>query len=196
MDIGSGYAQGIAQAGQSLSGAIKGIMGGVNPQTGEVEQGVLSQNQTANDFIHQFSQMKNPDGTPMMSPDLYNSIMSGSLGSKQKWVGLLTGQFQTNMQSQLEQARQIAVARATAAAAAPYRIQEIQQTGAEQRKTQAVTQAVQGERKVVIGQPGGQPGGQTTSDSAGRITTSLGSALQGSGQPSVLDPNYKFNLSP
>jgi hypothetical protein len=142
-------------------------------------------------MLSTLNQMTGPNGNKVLSDDIYQSLMGKSLGAKQQAIGMYQGQWQANMQSQIDQARQIAIARQTAAAQAPYRLQEIQATGAQQRQTQAVTQAVQGERKVIIGQPG-----QTTSDSAGRITTSLGSALQNSGQPSVLNPNYKFGLTP
>lgn len=191
IDIGSGYAAGITSAGKSLGQAITGIFGGVN-EKGEVQQGVLEQNQTANDMLTTLNQMKGPSGNKVLPDEVYQSLMGKSLGAKQQAIGMYQGQWQANMQAQIDQARQIALARATAAAQAPYRIQEIQESGAQQRQTQAVTQAVQGERKVVIG----NPNQQSTSDSASRITTSLGSALQKSGQPSILDPNYKFNLNP
>ena len=117
-NIGEGYAAGITQAGKSIAGAISGIMGGVDAQ-GNVTHGVLEQNQTANDMLSWLATQKDAQGNAVLSQDAYNSIMGKSLGARQQVVGALMGQFQTNLQSQIEQARQIAVARASEAAKFP-----------------------------------------------------------------------------
>jgi hypothetical protein len=100
VDIGTGYAAGITAAGKSIAGAIGSVMGGTNPQTGEYQPGMLEQNQTATDMLSTLHTMKNPDGTPVISEDTYNSVMGKSLGAKQSMVGLYAGQYIANQAAQ------------------------------------------------------------------------------------------------
>jgi hypothetical protein len=174
IDIGAGYAKGIETAGQALSGAIKNVAD------------IATQNQTANDLLSQLSQTKDAQGNALLDADTYKSLMGKGLGAKQAYIGQIMTNWADQYKSLLDQQRQIQVAQATAATQAPYRIQEIQATGAEQRKTAEATRAVTGGRPIVIGQPNPQ-----SASGADRITSPLKSALQ-SGQDSVL--NKKFGL--
>jgi hypothetical protein len=129
VDIGSGYASGISDAGKSIAGAIQNIMGGsINPQTGEVNQGVLQQNQTATDFIHQMGQ------SGMIDPKVADSINQGSLGAKQKWIGLLGTAYAYKAQAAAQQAKEVAVAKGTAQAQQPYTLQQIQERGRQEQE--------------------------------------------------------------
>lgn len=99
-DIGSGYAAGITSAGQSIAGAISRVAG------------IAEQNQTANDMLTQLSQMKDPQGNPVLSKEDYESIMKKGLGAKHELAGELFGRFHSQYQSMLDQQREIAVAQA------------------------------------------------------------------------------------
>jgi hypothetical protein len=148
VDIGSDYAKGITSAGQSIAGAIKNVMGGdINPQTGEVNQGILQQNQTATDFIHQMGQ------SGAITPEMADSINQGSLGAKQKWIGLLSTTYAYRAQAAAEQAKAIAVAKGTAAATQPYTIAQIQETGAQAQKTAQAAREATGGRIIQIQPP-------------------------------------------
>ena len=104
-DIGSGYAAGITQAGQSISGAISGLLGGVNPKTGEIQQGIYGQNRTADDVL---ASMKE---SGMLSEEAYKSIAGKSVGAKQ----MMMGQFMSQFLEQQKQERAIALAKAQGA---------------------------------------------------------------------------------
>jgi hypothetical protein len=150
IDIGSGYAAGITSAGKSLAGAISGIMGGIDPQTGQIRQGILEQNQTANDLLDQLSKTKDAEGNPILSQDAYQSIMGKSLGAKQQMLGAYMSQISSN----IDQARLIAVAQATAAAQGKW----------EMAKTAAT---ITGQKEIAaIKNPEDRPLNITTSDTA------------------------------
>jgi|SRR5215471_8038681 len=174
IDIGSGYAKGIESAGQSLSKAITNVAG------------IYQQNQQANDMVDMLSKTKDAQGNPVLGQEEYQSLMGKSLGAKQQYIGQLLTNWGSQYQSMLEQQRQIAVAQATAAAQAPYRVQEIQTTGAEARKTAEASRAVTGGRPIVIGT---NPNAASGTD---RLGSGLKSALQSGDQGSVL--NKKFGL--
>jgi hypothetical protein len=74
-DIGKGYAEGITQAGKSLSEAI-----------GTVAD-IGKQNVDTNDTLTALHQ------TGILSPEEYNAVMGKSLGAKQQMVGLYAGQW-------------------------------------------------------------------------------------------------------
>lgn len=152
IDIGSGYAAGITSAGQAISKTITGLMGGID-EKGQVQQGILSQNQTTNDMLTLMNQMKNPDGSKVLGDDAYQSLMGKSLGARQQALGMYQGLFQYNLQQNAEANRQILVAKATAAAQAPYRQAEIAQTAEEARKTAVVGRESAGERHVTYAPP-------------------------------------------
>lgn len=105
-DIGSGYAAGISSAGKSISGAISGIMGGID-SAGNVTHGVLEQNSTVNDMLG----FLKDQGT--LTPDAYSNIMGKGLGARQQVVGAMMGQFQTNMKAQVEQGMKLGQISAT-----------------------------------------------------------------------------------
>jgi hypothetical protein len=82
MDIGSGYAAGISQAGQSIAGAISAIGGGVNPKTGEIQQGVFGQQQSADQTLAAMQK------TGMLTQDQYDAVAGKGLATKQQMIGL------------------------------------------------------------------------------------------------------------
>jgi hypothetical protein len=181
IDIGSGYAKGIESAGQSIAGAIKGVMGGIDPQTGEVQEGILQQNSTANDFIHQMGLMKNPDGTPVISPELRDSILSGSLGSKHKWIGLLTTSFASNLNQQNALAQERLRQQGSLATVAA--------TGAEERKTAQVTHPDLSLAPTVVNPQSGQTDEQARAQVQAELQKRLAAMGAGpsavAGQPGV-----------
>jgi hypothetical protein len=152
IDIGSGYAAGITSAGQAISKTITGLMGGID-EKGQIQQGILGQNQTTNDFLTVMNQMKNPDGSKVLGDDAYQSLMGKSLGAKQMALGMYQNQFMYNLQQQAQQNREIAVAQGTARAQAPYRSAEIAQTAEEARKTAVAGREATGERRVTYTAP-------------------------------------------
>jgi hypothetical protein len=97
-DIGKGYAEGITKAGESIGGAITGIMGGVNPKTGEVTEGIFGQQRKADDTLAAMHQ------AGMLTKEQYDAVAGKGLGAKQQMVGL----FATNWVN--EQANQRALA--------------------------------------------------------------------------------------
>ncbi|HET9373624.1 MAG TPA: hypothetical protein VFO40_01525 [Chthoniobacterales bacterium] len=111
-DIGKGYAEGITKMGESLAGTISGLLGGIDPKTGEIRQGIFGQNQTANETLQQLTQMKDPQGNPILSEEAYNSIMSKGLGTKQQFMGAYLSQILENQKQQAQQARELAVVQA------------------------------------------------------------------------------------
>lgn len=125
MDIGSGYAKGIESAGKSISGAISGIMGGIDAQ-GNVTHGVLEQNNTVNDMLGFLKD------SGSINDDAYKSAMSKGLGARHEIVGAYFGQFQTNMKAQLEQQNKLA---------------QIGATGEQSRQTQALSEQGAAERQ-------------------------------------------------
>lgn len=187
VDIGSGYAKGIASAGESIAGAISNVMN------------VADQNRTANDMLTQLSQMKDPQGNPILSKEDYESIMKKGLGAKHELAGELFGRFHSQYQSMLDQQRQVAVAQATAAAQAPYRMAEIgAQTGASLKETQMrleaekarLAQTSQGARLVV---PAPAPANQPTSAAgADRVSSPLQITLDAAKKPP--NPNQPLKL--
>lgn len=104
-DIGSGYAAGISKAGESIAQGITGLMGGVNPKTGEIQQGIYEQNRTADDVLSTMRDNK------MLSDEAYKSIAGKSLGAKQTMMG----QFMSQFLEQQKQERAIALAKTTGA---------------------------------------------------------------------------------
>jgi hypothetical protein len=99
-DIGKGYAEGITSAGQSIGGAITGLLGGINPKTGEIQQGIFGQNQYVNDMLDQLSKTKDAQGNPILSEEAYKSIMGKGLPAKQAIVGQYVSQITENMKQQ------------------------------------------------------------------------------------------------
>ena len=168
IDIGSGYAKGIGQAGASIADSIKNV------------SDIYQQNSEANDVLQQFSQMKDSSGNPILSEEDYKSLMQKGLGAKHAFMGELLARFHGQYQSQLDAAKQIQIAQATAATQAPYRMAEIAKTGEEQRKTALVNRSVTGERQVVLGAPL-----KTTSEGSDRIGSDLNTALNK--KQSILD---------
>jgi hypothetical protein len=75
MDIGSGYAAGISQAGKSIAAAIGSVAD------------IAKQNADTNDTITAMHQ------TGILSPEQYQAVMGKSLGAKQTMVGLYAGQW-------------------------------------------------------------------------------------------------------
>jgi hypothetical protein len=92
VDIGSGYAAGITQAGKSISGAITGVLGGMN-EKGEPVQGILEQSQTSKDMLATLNTMKNPDGSAVLPQDQYEAAVGKSLGAQQALIGLYTNKW-------------------------------------------------------------------------------------------------------
>jgi hypothetical protein len=74
-NIGAGYAAGIAQAGQALSDATKGVMD------------VMQRNQTADQTLQAMYQNK------MLSPEAYKSVAGKGLGAKESKLGMYAGQW-------------------------------------------------------------------------------------------------------
>jgi hypothetical protein len=74
-DIGSGYAAGIAQAGQSVAQAIGSVAD------------IGKQNVDANDTLAALNQ------TGILKPEEYQAVMNKSLGAKQSMIGLYAGQW-------------------------------------------------------------------------------------------------------
>jgi hypothetical protein len=143
-NVGAGYAAGITQAGSSIANAITNVAD------------IYNQNQSANDTLSQLALMKDASGNPIIPPDEYQSLMTKSLGAKHEMIGLLVGRFQQQYQAQLEQAKGVAIAQATAAAQAPYRMQEIAAQGAQQRQTTEAEVAAQ-TKAYLMQHPGSRP---------------------------------------
>jgi len=99
-DIGSGYAAGISKMGESLGGAITGLLGGINPKTGETQLGVFGRNQYANDMIEQLSKTKDAQGNPILSEEAYKSIMGKGLAAKESIIGQYVSQIGENVKQQ------------------------------------------------------------------------------------------------
>jgi len=132
MDIGSGYAKGISQAGQSIASAISGIMGGINQQTGEAEPGLLQQGQQAHDLIDIYHSMG------MFDDDTYERLKTSGLGAQQKALGQFTAQAGAAYQSKLEMQRQLALEQAQAGSAmARTQVSEAAATGRSTASIQA-----------------------------------------------------------
>lgn len=99
-DIGKGYAEGITKAGESIAGAIGNVLGGgINPKTGEIQQGIYGQNRTADDILSTMHENK------ILSDEAYKSIAGKSLGAKQTMMG----QFWSQYEEQQKQERAIAL---------------------------------------------------------------------------------------
>jgi hypothetical protein len=181
-NFGEAYAKGIESAGKSLAGAVS--------QVG----GMLEQNQTTNDLLTQFSQMKGPDGNPIISQEDYENIMKKGLGARHEMLGQVLTNFHSQYQNMLEQKRQIAVAQATAAAQAPYRMGEIAATGAQQRQTQA--EEAEQKRKLLLQQPENRPvviqQPSNTAAGADKIQSPLSITLNAGKQPQ--NPNLPQKL--
>jgi hypothetical protein len=75
MDIGSGYAAGITEAGKSIAGAIGGIAD------------IAKQNIDTNDTLTAMKQ------GGILKDDEYQAVMGKSLGAKQQMLGLYAGQY-------------------------------------------------------------------------------------------------------
>jgi len=161
-DIGSGYAAGIAQAGKSLSGAIQSVLGGIDPQTGMVQEGVLQQGSSA----HQMLDVLHSQG--IIGPDEYATLKTANLGAQQKAIGMYTGMLSAKFQNALEiqkqqQALNAAMARervssgtsvdvANIGAAARVQAAEQRARDAEQRAAEAQAYK-QGQNPRVLNQP-------------------------------------------
>lgn len=86
MDIGSGYAAGITEAGKSIAAAIGSV------------SDIATQNVNANDMLtamHQSGKLK---------PEEYEAVMNKSLGAKQQMIGLYTGDWVANQAMKRQQA--------------------------------------------------------------------------------------------
>jgi hypothetical protein len=109
-DIGAGYAAGITKMGESLGGVITGLLGGINPKTGETQLGVFGRNQYANEMIDQLSKTKDAQGNPILSEEAYKSIMGKGLAAKESIIGQYVSQIGENVKQQqamrLEQLRE------------------------------------------------------------------------------------------
>jgi hypothetical protein len=92
-DIGKGYAEGITKAGESLGSAITGVMGGVNPKTGEVTEGILGQQRKVDDTLAAMYQ------SGMLKKEQYDAVAGKSMGAKQQMVGLFASDW-VNQQAQ------------------------------------------------------------------------------------------------
>jgi hypothetical protein len=101
-DIGSGYAAGITSAGKSLAGAISSVMGGINPQTGLAEEGILDQKKSSE---QQLGMMKDMGLIPQ---DIYEKMMTSNLGAQQKAIGMYTSKFTSDLAAAREKAEQAA----------------------------------------------------------------------------------------
>jgi hypothetical protein len=88
-DIGKGYAEGITQAGKSLSEAIGSVAD------------IGKQNVDANDTLTALHQ------TGILSPEEYQAVMGKSLGAKQSMVGLYAGQWIADQAARRAQALQL-----------------------------------------------------------------------------------------
>jgi hypothetical protein len=99
-DIGKGYAEGITKMGESLGGAITGLLGGINPKTGETQLGVFGRNQYANEMIDQLSKTKDVQGNPILSEEAYKSIMGKGLAAKESIIGQYVSQISENVKQQ------------------------------------------------------------------------------------------------
>jgi hypothetical protein len=75
MDIGSGYAAGISQAGKSIAEAIGSV------------SDIAKQNVDANDTLAAMHQ------SGILKPEEYQAVMGKSLGAKQQMLGLYAGQW-------------------------------------------------------------------------------------------------------
>jgi len=98
-DIGSGYAAGISQAGQGISSAITGLMGGVNPKTGEIQQGIFGQQRQADDTLAAMQQ------SGMLSKEQYDAVAGKSLGAKNQMIGM----YSTSWLNEQAQKRSLAL---------------------------------------------------------------------------------------
>ena len=131
VDIGSGYAQGLGQAGKSIAESLAGVTG------------IMQQSQAANDQIDMMTKLKDAQGNPILSQDDADALMSKGLGARQAFVGELMGRFHTNYSAQLEQQYKLQQIQAQVAAQGPQRAAEIAQTAEEQRKAIELTGAQQ-----------------------------------------------------
>src|SRR4029077_13087857 len=123
-DIGSGYAAGITSAGHSLAGAISSVLGGINPQTGLAEEGILDQKKSSE---QQLGMMKDMGLIPQ---DIYEKMMTSNLGAQQKAIGMYTSKFTSDL----------AMAQQKAQEAAAMSRQQVSESGAMAR-TQATIKA-------------------------------------------------------
>ena len=131
IDIGSGYAQGLGQAGASIADSLKNVTN------------IMSQSQAANDQIDMMTKLKDSQGNPIISQDDADALMGKSLPARQQMVGELMGRFHTNYSAQLEQQYKLQQIQAQVAAQGPQRAAEIAQTAEEQRKAIEATGAQQ-----------------------------------------------------
>jgi hypothetical protein len=102
-DIGSGYAAGISSLGKSVAGAIGSVMGTVNPETGQAQEGLLEQGKSAHNLIDIYHDMG------LFDDKTYADLKTSGLGAQQKALGQFTGALTLKYQNQLEQQRQLAV---------------------------------------------------------------------------------------
>ena len=105
IDIGSGYAQGIGQAGKSIAESLAGVTN------------IMSQSQAANDQIDMMTKLKDSQGNPILSQADADALMSKGLPARQAFIGELMGRFHTNYSAQLEQTNKLQQIKATATAA-------------------------------------------------------------------------------
>lgn len=131
IDIGSGYAQGIGQAGKSIAESLAGVTN------------IMSQSQAANDQIDMMTKLKDSQGNPILSQADADALMSKGLPARQAFIGELMGRFHTNYAAQLEQTNKLQQIKATATAELPLKQAEITQQGEEQRKAIETTGAQQ-----------------------------------------------------
>src|SRR6267142_4911935 len=91
-DIGKGYAEGISKMGESIGGTITGLLGGINPKTGETQQGIFGRNQYVNEMLDQLSKTKDAQGNPILSAEAYQSLMGKGLAAKEAMMGQYVSQ--------------------------------------------------------------------------------------------------------
>jgi hypothetical protein len=163
-DIGAGYAAGIESAGKSIAGAISGV-GDIYKKT-----------QDTNDLLTGLHQ------AGMLTPDQYEAVMGKSQGAKEQLLGQFMTEHAARLQAQLDQQRQIAIAQATAAAGAPYRMAEIaaQEKGALERQKIAsqAKEDVAAAKSQALVVPAPPAGTDTTSSGASAIKSPLQLSLE------------------
>jgi len=181
MDIGSGYAAGIASMGKSLAGAIGSVMGTVNPDTGQAQEGILQQGASAHqmiDILH---------GAGIIGPDEYATLKTANLGAQQKAIGMYAGMLTARYQNQLEMQKQAAAEQAAMART------QVGEAGATAR-TQA-TIAAENERQRQQLELERQKQQQDPNLRVVRPRTSAAPPV-GTTAPVVPPPQFKFGLNP
>lgn len=137
-DIGSGYAAGISQAGSSISSAITGVLGGVNPKTGEIQQGVFGQQRQADDTLAAMQ------ASGMLSKEQYDAVAGKSLGTKNQMIGM----YSTSWLADQAQKRSLALEQGKG---------DVEVRTAHAKLLDTITAVKQGYGSAVGVKPGSQP---------------------------------------